>query len=61
MSKILITGATGFLGAEIVSQLAKQDHVIYTLVRAKNENEALWRLKSNYAEMPELCVRCNAF
>ena len=45
---ILLTGATGFLGAYLLDELLKTTKAkIYCLVRADNEHEALKRLQQN--------------
>ena len=47
LGNILITGATGFLGAHVVDELMKEEQgKIYCLVRGKNDNAGLDRLKS---------------
>ena len=47
LGNILITGATGFLGAHVVDELMKEEQgKIYCLVRGKNDNVGRDRLKS---------------
>ncbi|KAK2608982.1 hypothetical protein QQS21_002462 [Conoideocrella luteorostrata] len=48
-SKIIVTGATGSLGAHVVAQLANQDNIshIYCLVRARDASKALQRVKAS--------------
>lgn len=47
LGNILITGATGFLGAHVVDELMKEEQgKIYCLVRGKNDNAGRDRLKS---------------
>lgn len=54
-SVILLTGATGFLGAQIVQRiLDKTEHSIITLVRANDNETALRRLKRTWWDFPEL-------
>ena len=50
--KILITGATGLIGKDLVKKLRKKNHEVNTLVRKKsgNENEFLWDPKKNEIE-----------
>jgi thioester reductase-like protein len=45
--QIFLTGATGFLGGELLVELAKKTEVdkVFCLVRAQNEGDALRRLK----------------
>lgn len=38
--KILITGATGFIGQKIVRELLKQDHSLFLLVRPESKEKA---------------------
>ena len=40
--KVLITGATGFIGANLCRDLLKQNHEVYALVRS---NANIWRIK----------------
>lgn len=48
---ILVTGATGFLGTEIVQKLIEQtDKIIYVLVRADKKEQAVARLRSLWWE-----------
>ena len=47
LGNILITGATGFLGAHVVDELMKEEQgKIYCLVRGKNDNAGRDRLRS---------------
>ncbi|GAA0464151.1 SDR family NAD(P)-dependent oxidoreductase [Alkalibacillus silvisoli] len=39
---ILITGATGFLGTNLVKRLVNEEHNVYLLVRSKKKLEALY-------------------
>ena len=43
MSHVLITGATGVLGSEVLKVLVTQGHTVYALVRARNESHLLAR------------------
>lgn len=44
--RVLLTGASGFLGAHILASLLRDTHVdVFCLVRAGNEEEALVRLE----------------
>jgi thioester reductase-like protein len=48
---VLLTGATGFLGAHLLEDLCKHTTAtIYCLVRAQDNSEAQQRLQSNYAK-----------
>jgi thioester reductase-like protein len=48
MGAVLLTGATGFVGREILSRfLARGDRHVYALVRADNDNEAGGRLPAH--------------
>jgi thioester reductase-like protein len=48
MGAVLLTGATGFVGREILSRfLARGDRHVYALVRADNDNEAAGRLPAH--------------
>jgi thioester reductase-like protein len=51
MSKIFLTGATGFLGGELAVALSKIDSVekIYCLIRSKCDEDARVRLKDIFA------------
>ncbi len=50
-----ITGGTGFVGTEVLSVFMKNtEETIYTLVRAKDEAEAIHRLKTVWHDLPEL-------
>ena len=52
---VLVTGATGFLGTQIIKRLLNQtQHEIFVLVRGNNEESALKHLKSAWWEFPEL-------
>ena len=42
MSKILISGGTGFIGANLIHKLIKTKNEIHVLVRTKSD---LWRIK----------------
>jgi thioester reductase-like protein len=47
---VLLTGATGFLGAHLLHELCdRTDATIYCLVRAQNGQEAQERLQTNFA------------
>lgn len=41
---VLVTGATGLVGSELVYQLLSTDHVVYCIVRGKNDYDAHARL-----------------
>src|SRR5215210_4766428 len=48
MGAVLLTGATGFVGREILSRfLARDDRHIYALVRAENDDQAAGRLPAH--------------
>lgn len=44
---VFLTGATGFLGAFLLERLLEEEREIYVLVRAKDEEQAMKRLKEN--------------
>jgi long-chain acyl-CoA synthetase len=55
MGTVLLTGATGFLGAHIASRLVKEtDHSIAALVRAEDKEAALRRLSRTWWDWTEL-------
>jgi thioester reductase-like protein len=48
MGAVLLTGATGFVGREILSRFLERDsHHVYALVRARNDDEAAGRLPAH--------------
>jgi thioester reductase-like protein len=48
MGAVLLTGATGFVGREILSRfLARDDRPVFALVRADNDDEAAGRLPAH--------------
>jgi len=51
MSRVFLTGATGFLGGELAVALSKSGSVekIVCLIRSKNDEEAVGRLRSVFA------------
>jgi thioester reductase-like protein len=59
--RVLLTGATGFLGAFLLDELLRRtDAKIYCLVRAKSEAQALERLQTNlerYELSPDGCAQ----
>ncbi len=59
MSKaILITGGTGFLGTEIISDLVREtNETIYVLIRAEDEEMALHKMKAAWYHLPLLCEK----
>lgn len=40
-TKIFVTGATGFIGTKLVSELVKQGHIVHALVRKTSNTESL--------------------
>jgi thioester reductase-like protein len=47
---VFLTGGTGFLGAHLLHELCERTKaIIYCLVRAKNESDALTRLQANFS------------
>ncbi len=55
MSKILITGSTGFLGTEVIAELMRQtDDSVYALVRGSSLMDARRTLEHLWWERPEL-------
>lgn len=61
MTKILITGATSFIGSKFLSRLLKTDYEICSLERLPRRHEEVGRLKIFYhdlrAEVPEHVVK----
>jgi len=53
MSKILITGATGFLGANLCQYFAAKGHQVVALVRSNSNLQKLQRLNINCLEIGE--------
>ena len=53
---VLLTGATGALGGELLSRLAKRGHEVICLVRAKDKLTAQQRLKSRIGSNPMVKV-----
>ena len=51
MSRLFITGATGFLGGELAVALSKLDSIekIFCLIRTRNDEDAVARLKQVFA------------
>lgn len=51
MSRLFITGATGFLGGELAVALSKIDSIekIFCLIRTRNDEDAVARLKQVFA------------
>jgi alcohol/geraniol dehydrogenase (NADP+) len=51
-AKVLLTGATGYLGAYLLKELAENDSVetIYAVVRAKDESRAMQRVVDVYTK-----------
>ncbi len=55
MSNILVTGATGFLGTEIISEIMRTtEDTVYGLIRAASYPEAADRLLALWYDRPEL-------
>lgn len=57
LGNVLLTGATGFLGAYLIHAMSRYAQEIYCIVRGKNENEARQRLRNNlqcYFDAPTL-------
>ncbi len=52
--KVLLTGATGFVGTTVARLLLEEDVKIVALVRAKNREEAERRLRRHWYDFPEL-------
>lgn len=56
--RILLTGATGALGSELLSYLVQQGHEVACLVRAANDSAARGRLPKQFREHPSVsCLR----
>ena len=52
---VLLTGATGFLGAQVARRLlASTDDTIYVLIRAADSTSAAHRLSRAWWDWPEL-------
>ena len=51
MSRLFLTGATGFLGGELAVALSKLDSIekIFCLIRTKDDDDAVARLKQVFA------------
>ena len=50
---VFLTGVTGFLGTELASRLARQEHTtVYALVRASDDDEAVHRLGATRPSPP---------
>jgi long-chain acyl-CoA synthetase len=57
---VLVTGATGFLGTSIIQKLLKETpYIIMVIVRGKDRENALFRLKRAWWEFPELITEIN--
>ncbi|MGC9516669.1 MAG: SDR family oxidoreductase [Methanomicrobiales archaeon] len=54
IGQVLFTGATGFLGTQIIRRLIKKDCNILVLVRGKDYESALNHLKRSWREWPNL-------
>jgi len=54
MNRVLITGATGFIGTQVVHRLISEDCDIVVLVRARSNEEAELRLRRAWWDFPEL-------
>lgn len=54
--KILVTGATGFVGSNLVRRLLKENYEVHILTR---ENSNLWRIKEVYSELIDWKVDLN--
>lgn len=50
-NKILVTGATGLLGSEIVYQNLKNGKIVYCIIRSKNNIEAMQRIQLKLNEI----------
>jgi long-chain acyl-CoA synthetase len=58
---VLVTGATGFLGTQIIRQLlADTDHTVIALVRAADKSTAEMRLRRAWWDWPELDAEINS-
>jgi thioester reductase-like protein len=55
---VLLTGATGALGGELLTFLAKRGHEVVCLIRAKNRFAALQRLDPVISANPRVKVVC---
>lgn len=54
MNRVLITGATGFIGTQVAHRLMSEDCDVLVLVRASSDEEAVLRLKRAWWDFPEL-------
>lgn len=48
INNVLLTGATGYLGSNILNQLLLNNYKVYLIVRAKNEEEAFNRVNKKF-------------
>jgi long-chain acyl-CoA synthetase len=53
-NRMLITGATGFIGTQVAHRLMSEDCDVVTLVRARSKEEAELRLRRAWWDFPEL-------
>lgn len=53
MSRILISGATGFLGSHLVARLLREGHELTLLIRSSSD---LWRIESVLGEVDTVSV-----
>ncbi|KOP31428.1 hypothetical protein ADM98_00850 [Exiguobacterium sp. BMC-KP] len=56
---VLVTGATGLVGSELVYQLLSNDHIVYCIVRGINEYEAHIRLMKRLESISKTDVSLN--
>jgi long-chain acyl-CoA synthetase len=54
MKRVLITGATGFIGTEVAQRLMREECEVIVLVRTRSEEEAELRLRRAWWDFPEL-------
>ena len=58
MAQILLTGATGFLGSNLVKKFLSKKYNIHALIRKSSDKSRIIGLKGiNYIEYQESCLK----
>ncbi len=57
---VFLTGASGFLGTQIVRRLIKKNLIIIVLVRGQSNEDAIRHLNRSWWEWPELIEKIEA-